>query len=172
VNFLTLDLASRVGWSCGPIPTRLFDFGSHQLPKTGTDIGAFIFEYDAWLQTMLDDVYYIVFEQPIMPAITQIATLRKLYGLASHTEFVATTRGIKCREAPVQKVKSFMGVKRTGDQGKRDMVDAVARYGYEAEDHDAADAIGIRLFTISVERPELLRSMRLDLGPLGARAAG
>jgi hypothetical protein len=173
MNLLTLDLASRIGFTCGPMPLPGFSFGSYQLPKTGTDIGSFIWEYDKWLRTMLEEheVWYVVFEQPILHKMTQIATLRKLYGLCSHTEYVCTEYQVKCREVNVQAIKRFMGVKRYGAEGKQDMVDAVARYGYKCEDHDAADACGLRLYTVSVERPEALRLFRLELGPLGAAAS-
>lgn len=173
MNFLTLDLATNLGWTCGPIPDPKFSFGSHRLPSTGEDIGAFIYEYDTWLNNKIKsaEVYYVVFESPILHGLTNIATLRKLYGLASHTEFVCAKMQIKCREANQSKVKAFMGVRGKGDAVKRAMVASVATYGYQVDNHDIADAIGVRLFTIGQERPDVLRHLKMDLGPLGMAAA-
>jgi hypothetical protein len=168
VNLLTLDLATRVGWTFGLVSDPRFKFGNHLLPSTGEDIGAFIKAFDDWLQQYAERVDYIVFEQPILPRETRIETLRKLYGLTAHVEFWAKAYEVKCREAPIGKIKMFMA--NSGNASKDMMVAAAKRHGYDVANDDEADAVGVRLYTISSEYPDLMKLFRLDLGPLGAVA--
>ncbi len=167
-SLLTLDLSSNVGWTLGNVEDRGFAFGSHQLPKTGEDIGAFAEAYDPWLSRMIQGVDHVVFEAPILPPQTSLQTLRKLHGLCWHTEYVAKICDIKCGEANVMQIRAYLG---RGFMKKDEVLAAVKRYGFDAgTDHDAADAIAVRLFTLEREYPHVARKMNLDLGQLGATA--
>lgn len=172
MNFLTLDLATRIGFTLGPLPERRFAIGSHILPSTQDDIGGFLDAYLGWLRHMISehDVYYIAFEMPILPKVTSLATLRKLYGLCGLTELVALRANrLKCREANLGAVRKFMCGNAFAK--KHRVVEMVEHYGYKVDDDDQADAVALRLYAISRERPELLRAWGMDLGPLGMSAA-
>jgi hypothetical protein len=169
---LTLDLASSLGWSCGEPADQSFSYGRHQLPKTGEDIGDFLYHYRGWLHPALDGVDLCVFESPVLPRTTSLATARKLYSQAGMTELVCRDRKIKCMEVNLQSIKTFMGVDRTrGADQKASMVDCVKRYGYEPENDDEADAIAIRLFVLHRMFPAAARNFNLDMGLLGAATA-
>lgn len=169
---LTLDLATRIGWSCGEAADQRFSYGSHQLPKTGEHIGAFLDAYNRWLIPALDGVSLVIFESPILPRTTSLATARKLYAQAAHTEFVCLRMDIQCLEENLQSVKTFMGISRArGVDQKAEMVRCVERYGYEPENDDAADAIALRLYVLQRMFPSIAKGFNLDMGPLSAAAA-
>jgi Holliday junction resolvasome RuvABC endonuclease subunit len=154
LDMLTLDLSTHIGWSCGPVHDAQPQFGHHDLPKTGPDLGLFIWHYDKWLRRMLaehsPDV--LVFEQPVLNRQkTQLLILRKLYGLASHTEFVC--RG-KCavREANNQSVKAWWTG--NGRADKNDMVAVAVANGFKVQTPDEADALAVRFFAIERLYPE------------------
>jgi hypothetical protein len=171
---LSLDLATNIGWTIGEHDDPAFLYGTHKLPRTGDDIGHFLLAYDDWLSKMR--VQYmpsnslpkneIVFEAPILPRQTRIETVRKLNGLASHTEYFCICHNIRCMEAQVWAVRSFLKIH--GRDQKAQVIEAIRWYGYNAGNDDEADAIAIRLYTIAKHWPEAMRKMKFDLGPLGA----
>ena len=168
---LTLDLATNLGWSCGKPEDQQFAHGSYRLPKTGEDVGAYLSAYRKWLENALNGVTLTVAESPILPKVTSLATCRKLYGLVGVTEMLCHDRGIRCLEVSNATVKAFLGVRRApGVDTKLQIVEAVRRYGYEVEDHDQADAIGIRLWTLHRFFPATRQAFSLDLGLLSAAA--
>jgi len=165
---LTLDLSSNVGFTIGDVEDRGFAYGSHQLPKTGEDIGAFAEAFDAWLSLMLHahGPAYVAFEAPILPPQTSLPTVRKLHGLCWHVEYVCRISRIRCREANVMSIRAYLG---RGSMKKQDVLDAVKRFGFDCgDDHDAADAVAVRLFVLAREYPLVAHKMNLDLGELGA----
>lgn len=167
---LTLDLATNLGWTLGPETDPAFRHGSHRLPSTGEDIGAFATAYDLWLRERLfGGVDYVVFEAPVLPRETSLATVRKLSGLAWHTEFRCTMMNIRCEEASNTSVKKF--VAGHGFAKKNDMLAAIRARGYEVADHDEADAIAVRLYTIHQRFPKAAACLNLDMGALGVAAA-
>ena len=95
----------------------------------------------------------------------------KLYGLCAHTEFFCNRENIKCREASIPTVRKFLC--NNGHAKKDQVMRAVETYGYKVDNHDEADAIAMRLYTIGQERKDLLQGplFQMDLGELGARRA-
>ena len=172
---LTLDLSTRTGWTIGAVADPKFRYGTFVLPSTGSDIGRFAKAFDDWLVAQVsgegaDKVTEAVFESPILPRQTQLATVRKLSGLAWHTEFICTEFQIPCYEAHQQQVRKYVAGK--GNAKKPDIVAAVRRYGYDVgEDDNQADAISVRLFTIATRYPELINNFPISLGPLGGSHA-
>lgn len=158
---LTLDLATHIGWTRGRPDDRYFDFGTHGLPKTGDDIGAFLSAYQDWLSDILPNVELCVFEAPILPPKTRIETLRKLYGLAGHTEVVCRYAGVKCMEVNLMQVRAFIGA-----HGKAGVIEAIRRYGFDPADDDQADAIAVRLYVLHRLYPNV-HGMDMGLGVLG-----
>ena len=114
---------------------------------------------------MLGGVTYCVFESPILPKQTSLATVRKLSGLAWHTEFVCHRRGIEVAEVNVMTIKAFMG---NGWASKQDMDRAVRRYGFAPQSYDEADAIALRLYVLHQKFRTRMPQFGLELGLLGA----
>jgi hypothetical protein len=168
---LTLDLASKTGWTFGAPDDKQFASGVYPIAQTGKDdIGHFLADFDAWLSERLVDVAFCVFESPIFPgAKGNLGTLRKLYSLAGHLEWRCLQAKIQCFEVNTMAVKRFMGIAGIwGKPGKQAMIRAVERYGYEPVDDNEADAIGLRLYTIHLRYPALADAFHLRLGALGA----
>ncbi len=165
---LSLDLSSHVGWSRGRPDDRHFEYGTHVLPKTGEDVGDFLYAYREWLGEALDSVSLCCMEAPILPKVTSLATCRKLYGLAGVTELMCRDKAIKCREVNLMSVKAFIGV---AGMGKDAMVRAIRRYGFDPQDDNQADAIAVRLFVLHALYPGV-HGMRMELGLLGGRVNG
>ncbi len=164
---LTLDLATRVGWTKGDPADTEFAFGSYQLPSTGDDIGRYADAFDAWVQQMMMNATEVVFEAPVLPHQTQLATVRKLNGLAWHTELVCHQLGIRCFEAHLQSIKKYFAGH--GQAKKPDMIRAAKSYGYDiGEDDNQADAIGIRLYTIANRYKQFAGKFPTSMGLLGA----
>lgn len=168
---LTLDLATHMGWTLGKVEQVRFSFGTHHLPSTGEDIGSFALAYDTWLCEAIKKykVNEIVMECPILPRETSLTTVRKLSGLAWHTEYVCACHKIKNHEAHLQQIKKFMTG--SGRADKQMMIDAARRHGYRVSDDNQADAVGVRLFYIACEYPALSSKFDLAMGALGAAAA-
>lgn len=167
MRLVTLDLSSHVGWTIGPADGA-FRSGTEHLPQTGDNVGLFAQAYNIWLEAMLDGVDMLVFEAPILHNKSGLKSVRKLTGLAWHTEFLCSLRGVTVLEAANTSVKKFI----TGYGGakKPEVLEAVRRYGYDIDDFDEADAIALRLYTIARKFPNLAERFGLQLGQLGASA--
>ncbi|SRR6266550_1875823 len=164
---LTLDLATVLGWTRGDVADRNFESGYYKLPSTGADIGAFAEAYDKWIRSKINGVTEIVMECPVLPRKTTLATVRKLTGLAWHSEWIATSMGIRCYEAHLSSVKKAIGGH--GRASKDDMVAAVQGYGYNVTEENEADAIAVRLYTIMTRYNHLADNFELSMGLLGGR---
>lgn len=168
--FLGLDLATSLGW-CQGAGHEVPAFGSVRIP--GEDnIGAFADFYARWLSAKLDQLVsayealpaklrpnmgpMVIFEAPTLPgakfnrdtqryekAPTNIATTRKLQGLAWETEKQCYQRKIECREEFLQSVKK--GLAGHGKADKIDMMRAAKRAGLDVTNSDEADAFGVWL---------------------------
>lgn len=141
-NMLALDLAGLLGWAANPFDS-VPRFGSHQLPKTGDDVGRYIAAFDDWLQAMLDfeDPSGVIYEAPSIFMKTTPVTIEKLVGLATHTQLVCHRRGIRRWSAnPSQVKKHFTG---RGNAKKPDMVSTARRCGFKVRDDNEADAIAV-----------------------------
>ncbi len=170
----SLDLGSRLAYTLGPIEAERPTFGAHQLPATGDDVGLFITAWDRWLRSFIARMgppergCRLVFESPILPRQTQMVTLRKLYGLASHLEFVCRAMGVDVCEINVKSTKLFW----TGSGGasKDDMVAAARGYGFDVEYHDEADALAARFALVHAEYPRIAARFPWAMGNLGLTA--
>lgn len=154
---LTLDLGAKTGWCAGRgdiLPT----VGTIYLPSTGDDCGAYAaaarHELHLILARWAPDI--VVFEAPVLPSTTTLATTRKLQGLAMMVELACHDLGVTCQEEFLQTVKMTMTGK--GNASKQMMVDAARRmglnpktywgknrHGEREEQSDEADAAGIWL---------------------------
>jgi len=143
-------------------------YGAFQLPSTGEEIGPYAAAFHNWLRALLakhrDTLSHVVFESPILPTKTSMATVRKLTGLAWHCEWLCFLHEVDCAEAHLQQVKKFFAGH--GRAEKADMIAAARQYGFPLENHqnDEADALGVRFYAISQKWPQHLpESMRIGL---------
>lgn len=161
-RILSLDLATRIGYAHGELG-RDPAFGSHTLPSTGDDIGAYLDAFDHWLGPgghFLDrfhGVDLVVFEAPILPRITSAMTVRKLSALPAFLEWRCRRALVPVRELHLQSIKKFW----TG-HGRADK----ARMFEAARDHwgyrglldyqtDEVDALGGWWLAHALVAPEL-----------------
>ena len=146
MRILALDLATATGWALWASWGEV-EYGTVRLPKTGEDVGRFLLAFEGWLAPRLTEwkVELVVFEMPILPQPTQMATLRKLYGLAGVTEMVAIRAGVDVCEKNLSTIrKHFIGCG-TGPREvmKRLTVEECRRRGWDPEDDNAADALAL-----------------------------
>ncbi len=154
MKILALDLSTNTGWAAGEIGGRPLH-GVIRLPSTKKDIGLFaqFFETEVRVLLAVQKPDRVVFESPILTGTTRLATLRKLYGLAYHTELICLQRDIPCSETHMQTARSTLGFK----QLPRSVKDKAARrkhtkseimrlcraMGWEPADDNEADALCI-----------------------------
>lgn len=130
------------------------------MPSTGEEIGPFLSFYRRWLDMKVREFEprYVIFEAPILPqarldedghlrpAPTNIATTRKLQGLAGVTEMVVhdlRQEGleVEVREAYLSTVKK--AITGSGKGSKPDMMSVCRKCGLAPKSYDEADAFGV-----------------------------
>jgi crossover junction endodeoxyribonuclease RuvC len=149
---LALDLATQTG-TCVGTPDARPVLDHFRLPSTGTDVGLFLSAWEDWLRPQVREVgpSLIVFEAPILAGQTQIATTRKLQGMAGVTEMVAHRAGIECAEVATSQVKKALTG--SGKADKAQMIAAAKAYGFDPKTSDEADAFGIWLCAVRLRHP-------------------
>lgn len=151
---LALDLATSTGFCFGPADSGEVPIIGHvRMPSTGADVGRFLCAWQDWLEPKVREVEptLIVFEAPILPAQTQMATTRKLQGMAGVTEMVCHRAGIECAEVATSQVKKALTG--SGRADKADMMAAARLYGFAPAVSDEADAFGIWLCALRLRHP-------------------
>lgn len=151
-RLLSLDLATRLGWAFGDAFEGEPVSGSFLLPSTGDDIGAFLKAYHLWLIARVAEFQpdIITMEAPLAATTkTTQTTLLKLWGLCSHTEFVAAFKGLPCRQiAAGEWKKGFVGRAGFGKPKTKAMLatypvlQACHQRGWDVTDDNEADALG------------------------------
>ena len=88
---VALDLATITGFAMWRPGLDKPVSGTWTIPQTGEDAGKFLFlARERFNKTFWETkIETLVYESPVLPPKTQIATLRKLYGLAAFTELLA-----------------------------------------------------------------------------------
>lgn len=141
--------------------------GWHKMPKTGADVGWFLDAFDTWVVGLLDfhQPALVVFEAPWVGSKidqqtgrvsqTHQDTARKLMCLAGHTEFVCRRAAIECREANNATVRKHFAGKGRAPRAelKRLTIEACRRRGWEPENDDEADALGLLDYAVACWRP-------------------
>jgi crossover junction endodeoxyribonuclease RuvC len=156
MNLLTLDLATKLGFSVGPISHAQPEFGSYQLPQGGEDVGAFAWAYDKWLSTMLSkhSVKLVVFEAPSMFGFKKSnpKTVLRLTGLIYDTEKICYGK-VPVRQANPSSVKKYWTG--NGRAEKPAMIAIAEQNGFDVgRDDDAADALAVRFYAIHKMYPQ------------------
>lgn len=151
---LALDLATQTGFCFGPADTgEVPTIGHVRMPSTGPDVGRFLCAWQDWLEPKVREVEptLLIFEAPILAGQTQIATTRKLQGMAGVTEMVAHRHGIEVAELSTSTVKKALTG--SGRAEKADMMAAARAYGFDPQVSDEADAFGIWLCALRLRHP-------------------
>lgn len=147
MDVLALDLATNTGWASRR-EAGVVSFGSFRLPKTGDDVGEYLSVFHHWLIDIVacfdTEALAVVFEAPILPKTTGIKVVRKLQGLAAHTEFVCNQLAVsRCMEVNNMSVRKHFigsgGYKR--DEAKRLTVMQCTERGFKPQNDDEADAL-------------------------------
>lgn len=168
-TILALDIATCTGFAIGDPENGVTDHGSHRLPKTGDDIGAFLSAYRDWLTAKICECkpWTVIFEAPVLPGTgkTSIGTLRRLYSLAGLTELVAHDNKLDCQEANVSDITThFVGANapRFGDKRKQATIAKCRERGWRVIDDNDADALALLDYALSLVKP----ARALDSTPL------
>ena len=130
--------------------------GSFKKPRARSvlrGVGLFLSTWEDWLRPQVREVgpSLIVFEAPILAGQTQIATTRKLQGMAGVTEMVAHRAGIECAEVATSQVKKALTG--SGKADKAQMIAAAKAYGFDPKTSDEADAFGIWICAVRLRHP-------------------
>lgn len=148
MRILCFDLATRIGWAWAEDKAAPVH-GVHRLPSTGDDLGRFLHAARQWIDGKITEVepHLIVYESPILRMATQLATLRKLYSLASIAELVAIDRCVKVEEAALGKIRTnFLGAGNCPRESvaiKRAIVHRCRERGWHPQDDNDADALAL-----------------------------
>lgn len=115
MRVLALDLSSSTGWACGSTQGGRVSHGVLKLPKTGEEIGRFLAHFRTWLGHAIEEWApgEIIYEMPILPSTTSLATVRKLNGLCGQAEVTALDYKVLVTEANLDDIRRhFIGVAR------------------------------------------------------------
>lgn len=169
---LALDLATHLGFAIGTPESGVTEFGSHRLPKTGEDAGAFGYAFECWLDSTFSRVepWMIFYEKPSLFKKTTPITVLKLNGLAMITEVIAHKRKIDCREVNVEDITTHFcgkGAPRRGDARKQNTVRVAKGRGFSVANDNEADAVALCDFALALIRP----AHALEAAPLFRGAA-
>lgn len=150
---VAFDLATQTGWAIhdSASNSKVPRCGSFRLPKTGPDLGKFLQAFHGEILSILTPLVEahsaehtkVVYEQPILPRTAQLVTLRKLYSLAGHLEYICAGR-MNCFECSIPKVrKHFLGHNNDGkrEELKAKIIAACEERGWTPQNDDEADAL-------------------------------
>lgn len=150
MKLAAFDIATRTGWCCGggeSIPRH----GSRHFPQfKDLGPGAGFFAFEQWVADLIANLKpdVVVFEAPILAGKTQIATTRRLQGMAAIVEKVAYEADCRCFEATLSSVKKYFAGH--GRAEKPAMMKAATDRGFDIGNDDEADACAVWLYALSL----------------------
>jgi crossover junction endodeoxyribonuclease RuvC len=158
-GILTLDLATATGWAFWKPGMAQPRHGVWRMPSTGEDIGRFLDAFHRLFEDFctLEKPAYIGFEAPVGYSVnmTNPATTTKLYGLATHVEWmIYRLKGPSAFQTNISQVrKHFCGrVIRPSDEMKRLVYDTCSEFQWFPHDDNAADALSMLHYSAYVLR--------------------
>ena len=163
-GILALDVARRTGWayvtqagikrwpehSTLGLPLSEMAYGARELGPAAMEHGQLYQRFRSFLAPKLTDLEpaLLIVEAPIVANTGGREQLRRSIGLISMADEMAAARGLLIREAAIASwKKQFVG---SGRASKEDVFDQCTRQGAEPQTQDAADAIGILSFGVSI----------------------
>lgn len=142
----------RTGWVRG-LPGGPVHIGSFGMREAVVgNIGRLLHEWaqEAW--PLIEGCTHVYFEAPIFPRHGNVSSLRPLWALTAHLEFLALHARADCAEVDNQKHKQLI----YGHGGAKPLnaVEYAAAWGLGARNADEADACGVFLYALQSEFPE------------------
>lgn len=155
MKIVAVDLATRTGW-CVARAGKPVRVGTHNLYPYRANVGRFLNAHMKFMGKVLQrgDVDLVAFESPLLRTQTNLATLRKLYGLAGVTEMVARSHGVRTWEVGATTAKKMLTG--NGRAEKQDMIKEANRRGVDVPDDNAADAFAVFLCAVKQHAPSAL----------------
>lgn len=142
----------RTGWVRGEPggPVEIGSFGLREAVQG--NIGRMLTEWAGEAWPLIEGCSNVYFEAPIIPYHGNVASLRPLWALTSHLEFLAHHAGADCAEIDNQTHKQVI----YGHGGAKPLnaVEYAAAWGLPARNNDEADACGVFLCALKIEFPE------------------
>lgn len=160
---LALDIATSLGWACGPADAPPV-FGTEILPaqREGEDETRRLVRMGGWLEDMVEvyGIRHVVCEAPVPPGkmqnATQWSTTLLLLGLVSVAKATAMRMGCSHNVVPAPTWrKHFVGF---GNSDKDDALKRNHQLGFMPATKDASDALGV----LSYELHRLRRTPTWD----------
>lgn len=154
---LALDLATKTGWALHkPGMERPF-FGTLQLPRTAEEVGEPMERLRVFLadqHTMHGGLTDLVFEAQHVAGKIDINVVRKLLGLGGMCEWFAHRIGARCYVVHIGTWrKHFLGRGNMNrESAKLKAMDECRRLGIDPPDDNAAEAMGILDYYLSLKR--------------------
>jgi hypothetical protein len=135
------------------------------------NIGRLLIEWaqEAW--PLIEGCSNVYFEAPILPYHGNVTSLRPLWALTAHVEFLAVHAGADCAEVEPQKHKQLI----YGHGGAKPLnaIEYAAAWGIPARNPDEADACGVFLYALQQEFPADFKGwldIRRDAPPITRQA--
>lgn len=136
-----------IGKPSGPVTVGSFET---YVPKNNSGTTNYGRVIDVWAEKawpLIEAADRVYFESPILPFQTKnIDTLRKLYGIAAELQQLALHKRIPSIEVHNQTVKKLIYAH--GGSKPENAVEFARAWGFNAKNHDEADACGVFLFAL------------------------
>lgn len=155
MRFLCLDLATKTGWALGS-PGQRPTLGVHDMARAGDHVGRFLNCHKSWMTAALESgtITHVFFELPVLARVSNIKTLTKLYGLSGVTQMLAREYRLPVQGYQSTTIKKVMTG--SGRADKDQMVAAARARGFNPQDDNAADALGLFLTAVKEHAAEKL----------------
>lgn len=160
-GLLALDLATKFGWVFGMpgASARYMEHGSVKLPAREGE-GSVFAAYERWLVSALErwKPRLVVYEAPFLDQHrTSIDVATRLIGLGVITvKCCYQAKVYRVEKASNTAIKKFITGR--GRSEKLDMIFAVRQYGFTPADDNAADALGLWLYSEARHAPQVKRT--------------
>jgi hypothetical protein len=111
-----------------------------------TDLGQALYEFGRWLSPLAAQADVIAVEEPLKGPKQSFKSRRTTLGLHGELRRMAYIKGLEVIDQPIGQIKKLI----YGQGGKKPAhaVELANRWGFEATNHDEADAAGVFLLTV------------------------
>jgi crossover junction endodeoxyribonuclease RuvC len=142
----------RTGWVRGEPggPVHVGSFGLREAVQG--NIGRMLTEWAEHAWPLIEGCTHVYFEAPIIPYHGNVKSLRPLWAITAHVEFLAHHAKADCAEIANNEQKQL--IYGHGGAKPENATEYAAAWGLPAENSDEADACGVFLFAIKSEFPE------------------